>query len=345
MKTEQYKIDYIKNHLDLTATELANILKMDRHTVSKYKKQFGYIPEIKDFHKYDEYIIENYYKKTSTQLSNEIGCSQSYVAKIWSKAGLKGKGSFRYYCNQNFFKNINENSSYIIGLLASDGCLYKRDNHQGLIQLSLSKEDMKILQDILIVLKSTHPINKSEKMAAISITSDIMFKDLNKIGLFPQKTWTIDMKKILDNIPTEYHKDFYRGYLDGDGCITSSDQFKTISRTNIKIAVPETTGQVFKQDLLNFNIESVFQIDNRKEHYKNNFGTLTFNNTIQKYCFLKWIYPENCELKLERKEKLAKDFLLKVENNITNRYENLQALEYYKKFFTRVDSIGQQNKN
>ena len=38
MKTEQYKIDYIKNHLDLTATELANILKMDRHTVSKYKK-------------------------------------------------------------------------------------------------------------------------------------------------------------------------------------------------------------------------------------------------------------------------------------------------------------------
>lgn len=343
MKTEQYKLDYIREHLDLTATKLADILKMDRHTVSKYKKQFGYIPEIKDFHKYDDYIIENYYKKTASQLSNEIGCSQSYIAKIWSKAGLKGKGSFRYYCNQNFFKNTNENSSYIIGLLASDGCLYKRDNHQGLIQLSLSKEDIKILQDILIVLESTHPINKNEKNATISITSDIMFKDLNKIGLCPQKTWTINMKKVLDNIPTEYHKDFYRGYLDGDGCITSSDHFKTISNTNIKIAVPETTGLIFKQDLLNFNIESVFQLDNRKDHYKNNFGTLTFNNTTHKYCFLKWIYSEKYELKLERKEKLAKDFILKVENNVTNRSENIKALEYYKNNFIRVDSNGFKN--
>ena len=55
IKIPQEKIDYIKEHLTTPNNQLAELLYMDRHTVGKYKKQFGY-SSIKNFHEYDEYI-------------------------------------------------------------------------------------------------------------------------------------------------------------------------------------------------------------------------------------------------------------------------------------------------
>ena len=327
-KISQEKIDYINTHLDMHNNELAKILNISRDTVRKYKKEQNVFYQPKKFHEYDDYIIEHYYDKTSTELAQEIGCSRSYITKIWRENNLFGKSQNRYHMDENYFKNIDTgDKAYLLGLLASDGCLYKRDGHQGLIQISLQKKDQELLQNILEVLKSNYPININQNMATISLTSDKMFNDLSAIGLHPKKTWTINMKEVFSNIPDIFHKDFFRGYFDGDGTITSSDNFITVSRTKIGYVCPLTTAEVFQKILLQNNIESSFYL-NSKEKYSKDFGSIEFTNTTFKYCFLKWIYA-NSNLKLKRKYELSKNFVNKVEGNITNRSENLKALKYY----------------
>lgn len=329
-KLSQEKINYIWEHLDTPNIELAKILGINRSTVRKYKKEKGVIYQPKNFHEYDEYIRTSYYEKSSKVLAEEIGCSQSYVEKIWRESNLKGKGSFRYYCNKNYFQKIDtSNKAYILGFIAADGCLYKRGGHQGLIQISLNKKDIQILEDIKKELNSTHPINICDNMASLSITSEEMFQDLNKIGIKPRKTWTINLNNIIENIPQSLVKDFIRGYFDGDGSITSSDNFTNISKTRIVIALPQKSGEYFVSLLKKFNIDSVFYQDNRKEHYKASFGSLDFVNTTQKYCFLKWIYLNSKSIKLERKFFLAKEFIQKVDSNETNRSENKKAILYW----------------
>ena len=334
MKITQDKIDYIKENPNLSCVELSKILKIDRHTVSKYKKEFN-ISTTKNYDKYKQYILDNYYSKTSIQLSEEIGCSRSYITKVWCENNLSGKSHYSYYCNYNYFSKIdNSEKAYLIGLLSADGCLYQRPEHQGLIQLSLNSKDEQILQDILQVLDSTHPINKSGSMSSISITSNVMFKDLNKIGLFPQKTWTINLKEILNNIPFDLHKDFFRGYFDGDGSITSSDNFKTISRTKIEIVGPEQSMKDMQKSLEEHQIKANIREDNRE--YTNSFYTLYFNNIKQKYLFSKWIY-QNPTLKLNRKYNLIKQFIQRVEDNETNRIENVIAVKNYQELRNGVN--------
>ena len=332
-KISQDKIDYINNHLDMPNKELASILNIHTDTVRRYKKLQGVVYQPKNFHEYDQYIVDNYYTKTSIELAKEIGCSKSYIIKIWGENNLKGKGSFMYHFDGSYFDKIDtDNKAYVIGLLASDGCLYKRENHQGLIQLSLQKVDEQILKDILIDFKSNYPINTTDKMCSFSITNDKAFNRLNEIGLHPKKTWTIDIKEILSNIPKEHWRGFFRGYFDGDGCITSVDHFKTLSGVSINYALPKNSGLIFEKELNSLKIECRYSNDNRTEKYKDAFGRVVFNNTTAKYCFLKWLY-KNADLKLERKSVLANNFICGVEENITNRSENIDALEYYHKWF------------
>lgn len=329
-KINQEKIDFIKNNLDMSNIELANILQIDRGTVRKYKKKEGVIYQPKNFHEYDDYIISHYYDMTSRQLADEIGCSDAYVSKVWNLAGLHGKGSYRYFCNQDYFEKIDSsNKAYILGFIAADGCVYKRNNHAGLLAFQIHKQDIEILKQIKEEMNCTHPINKHENMISLNIVNNKIFEDLGKIGLRPQKTWNINIKEIISHIPVNYIKDFFRGYFDGDGGISSGDQFKTISRTTVYYAVPEKSGLEFIDVLKKYNIICHYY-PCPDDKYSHSFGEICFNNTTEKYVFLKWIYQNaDTSIKLNRKFLRAQSFIKRVEKNETNRSENIKAIKYY----------------
>lgn len=83
------QIEFIKENTGkLTNREMSEILGCDRHTISHWRERLGLsFSDLHDFSSYNNYIIENYNKKTSTKLSQEIGCSKSYITKIWREAG------------------------------------------------------------------------------------------------------------------------------------------------------------------------------------------------------------------------------------------------------------------
>ena len=335
-KLTKKDIQFIKDNVGkLTDTQMAEILHCDRHTISHHRKRLGIsFSDLHDFSQYKQYIIDNYDLKTAKTLSEQIGCSKSYIAKIWREAGLKGKNNYVYYCNYHYFDHIDsENKAYIIGLLASDGTLYKREKHLGMWQISLQKSDIQILKDIKQEIEAEHPINiipsrkeNIQDSCVLSINSDQMYNNLIKIGLMDNKTWQLNLETVMNNIPKIYWKDFVRGYMDGDGTITSRD---IISRSHVSIAIPENSGKQLINILRSIGIQSNFELDKRREKYSNNFGKIYCKNTSEKYCLLKWIYSFNTEktLSLKRKQQKALNIISNIENNITNRKENIIAVK------------------
>lgn len=283
-------------------------------------------------------ILSISYKFTAKELATMYGCSKSLILKIWSKNNFHKKNKRSYYVNDYYFSNINtKNKSYILGLLASDGTIYKRNNNcQGLIQLKLKEEDEYILKDILQDMDSTYPVNKINNngfyQSLFSISSEQMYKDLINIGIKEKKTWNMNLFDILDNITKEFKFDFIRGYFDGDGCITELKN-NQISKVHISFSCPFNFAKQLKEELKKYEIDSKIFIDNHK-NYSNLFCNLEILGTLNKYCFLKFIYSNlssNKDLFLKRKYQKAIKFIKAVENNITNRFENIKAIEKYNK--------------
>lgn len=319
------QVSYIKENVEkMTNKEMANELGCCISTISNWRKKMGIsFSEITDFTKYYEYIIKNYQKRTAKSLSEEIGCSKSLITKIWMDNGLNGKTNRSYYCNFSYFSNINTpNKAYILGLITADGCIYERNNHEGMWNISIHKDDEELLDKIRREIQSNNPIKQNEKMSTLTVVSQKMFDDLVKIGIIPRKTFLIDLNLVLKNIPQNFHPDFIRGYFDGDGSITVRD---IPSKSRIHFSIPEISKDIFISLLSQNNIKGTWGLDIYHK-YTQPFGTIEITDIPNKYCFLKTIYYNNHNLSLHRKMQLGQELCFQIENNITNRSENKTAV-------------------
>lgn len=117
------------------------------------------------------------------------------------------------------FDTLNEESAYWIGFLYADGAICKSSNS---IELSLSIVDKKHLEKFKKFLNSSNNIetykskgfNISSEMCRIRINSDKIKQKLSYYGFHNDKTITATPHKDL-----LYNKHFWRGVIDGDGCI------------------------------------------------------------------------------------------------------------------------------
>jgi len=106
--------------------------------------------------------------------------------------------------------------AYVIGLLATDGCLSKDGRH-----IDLTSKDREQLENFSKCLKINNKIgfkNSSDKKCLRVQLGDVNFyKFLLSIGLMPKKTKIINKVQI----PNKYFFDFLRGHFDGDGTFYS----------------------------------------------------------------------------------------------------------------------------
>lgn len=276
-------------------------------------------------------ILSKSNRFTSRQLAQEYGCSVSEVCKIWRENDFHKPTGFQYYVDNNYFSSINSaTKAYIVGLIASDGNIYKRDGHQGQLRISLKAEnsEKKLLKDVLKDMNATHKITQIKRKNSVyisfTIVSQQIFDDLKNIGIIENKTWDMDIAKVISNIPNEYYKDFFRGYFDGDGSVSNIEHGKP-SIVRVRIACTLNSANTFIDTLKQIGISASFIQDKRQ--YKHDFGTLSFTG-YNKYIFLKFLY-DNDNICLERKKVNATQYFDLVETNITNRRENIIAVNKY----------------
>lgn len=147
----------------------------------------------------------------------------------------------KYYYDKDFFQNIDtEEKAYWLGFLYADGCINQQYRNGKLksmhLEIGLSQKDKAHLVKFKECLHSNVPIkNKLSKLdgklyesSRIAVCCTKLCRDLCTKGCTPQKSLTLKFPNC-NIIPNELIKHFIRGYFDGDGCVSVSNNIITIN--------------------------------------------------------------------------------------------------------------------
>ena len=314
--------------------EMGSIIKLSKYykraskTIKRFAENIGIDTSVKLLltSEQEQEIVNAYYTRSSTELADKYGVSRSKIAQVWMQHGLSGKTTRIYNIdNESYFENIDCHAkAYYLGFIGADGCLHKhKDNRQDVLQITIQKEDIKILELLNKELKTNKPLNMSrDKYVVFSISSDLMVSHILNKGLSYQKTYG----NSIANMPEKYMPSFLRGYFDGDGGIF-------YGKTNGDIGLAISGYEINMSKIINYleknNIFTTFTEDKRKytNDEKSKFGALTFSNKTSKYCFLKMIYENKENFYLDRKWNLANNFINNIEKSTNIR--DRQIVTYY----------------
>jgi len=129
------------------------------------------------------------------------------------EAQKSGKVPQNYFdINECFFSNWSREMAYVLGLIATDGCI----SRSGTVALCIN--DRELLQKVKILMGSAHNIKyygHQDGLYNFSFSRQKLVSDLNKLGVFPNKSLTIRFP----DVPDAFLIDFIRGVFDGDGSV------------------------------------------------------------------------------------------------------------------------------
>ena len=262
----------------------------------------------------------------STDLALEYSCVYSTILNIVKRQGGKSKSYSeshkKYTVDDMFFDEINnEETSYFLGLLYSDGCVHSTFPR---FSLSLQIDDFDILETFKEKLKYTGDLytrkykNKNNKIQKVlSITSERLKTDLIKHGCTSKKSLILKFPEIDTNLM----KHFIRGVFDGDGTINYGEK---------KDCSFDIVGSVDFVDGLYDYLKNNHIIDRVYTYYINGSKNKVLSIRCKKelYNMYKYLYKDST-IFLERKKKNY-DNIINILNDKKNIYSD-EKIEQYDK--------------
>lgn len=238
---------------------------------------------------------------SNKELSEVYNVHRTTIQRILKRNDIKLKKlseTSRKYEIINFKDGIiNSSDAYILGLIFSDGNLYRN-----CIEISLHHKDKQILSDISKYVYGSEILGyrKGKKMTSngkvyncapqyrFKITSKEIVNKLRPIGLKENKSLTLQYPKI----EPKFDRDFIRGYFDGDGSI-SVPKIKSNSRVNF------VGSHDFCESLTN-KLKEYLDVNISLKQKTNNVSSVNIYGRLQVMEFYNWLY-QNDDLKLKRK--------------------------------------------
>lgn len=201
--------------------------------------------------------------------------------------------------DEDFFENWNSKMTYVIGFAFADGNIYQRS-----LAWELNLEDKDILVKINRVMKSGYPLRESKKYVKLRINSNKIVADLKRLGVVPNKS----KKSKFPEVPEEHYRDFVRGFLDGDGWISTEDA-KNQKRKEFSVGFSNGNREFMKNLVGNLHERLNLTINNLRKKTKitkNGRKSITYQTewyATNAYKIIKFLYDnlKEGELYLERK--------------------------------------------
>lgn len=135
----------------------------------------------------------------------------------------------KYTLNENYFESIDcEDKAYWLGFIYADGFITKRKPGYGQHILGVTLAEKDHLEKFANSIGTDKPVKTYEKKNGfgkndgcylehkLALVSNKLVSDIEKLGVVENKTFKLSK---IPNIPTEYIRDFIRGYFDGDGSV------------------------------------------------------------------------------------------------------------------------------
>ena len=189
--------------------------------IAGYKKQ---AEKRRKFTKEQEKDIVNLYVKGkgSGELAKEFSANKSTICDILHRYNITIRNNSdarrKLSLNQSIFSEITPNSAYWVGFLMADGGICNTT-----ISLSLAITDIFHILKFKAFMGAGQKVIKSKPktfgkyidkgQVGISVHSSTMVDDLSTFGVVPRKSKTASVKIL------EFNPHFWRGVIDGDGCI------------------------------------------------------------------------------------------------------------------------------
>lgn len=159
---------------------------------------------------------------------------------------IKTTPKISYELNHDLFSSDTEESFYLAGFIAADGCISQhKSNEPNLITICLSRKDEDHLLKIKNVLQFSGPIKisiakhskynenwKDVEQGKIQIYSRQIINDLKRFDIGSRKSLTYNFPEWLKSHPLVNH--FMRGYSDGDGSFYSVSENRITKKYGIK---------------------------------------------------------------------------------------------------------------
>lgn len=224
----------------------------------------------------------------------------------------------RAYCvDEKYFSNQNANMAWILGFLASDGCVSSQRNE---IIIHLAKTDLEILERIKNEIKIDRPITtdvsgRGYEFCRLAWTCADHVKDLAKYNIIPQKTYKLEPPFELDR---KYWIDYIRGYFDGDGSINLIKNSNGKGNGNLRWQVCSATKCIIEFILDFFEEEYHIPKVNIQERKTN--GKILYSiqySSVATRTIYHVLYSTNSTLWLDRKKKLFDEIIKNVNSNLT----------------------------
>lgn len=249
---------------------------------------------------------------------------RSTVERYCKLFGVKTTLKIRYTCDDDFFSKNTEESFYVAGFIAADGCINQhKSDEPNSITLCLSKKDESFLTKLKDILKFDGPIthvisrlskyddewNDSEQ-ARFTIYSKQIIADLERFGIGQRKSLTYEFPDwLMDHVLVSH---FMRGYFDGDG----SFHISTERRATKKFGMREYSKFVFslrgtKPFLEDFSIMLWERADIRsiaKPTFNNGIDMLRYSGNGQVAKVASYLYG-GAHIYMERKFNIVKGLL------------------------------------
>lgn len=213
-------------------------------------------------------LVDLYLEGFSTRdISKMTGITHTTINGILNAHNVDMRTGNESVVEHSYFEKIdNHRKAQILGFLFADGTInrYEKEDYVAYqIGSELKGDDGYYLEEILKDLSSRNKVSSTKRgTSSICIVSKKMYEDLTKLGMHANKSKTIDMSKIFENVDKKYWNSFLLGYFEGDGHINKCE-------TNSKVwSIASDSLQMLKdiQKVLSdvIETESIY-IDERKD--------------------------------------------------------------------------------
>jgi len=247
-------------------------------------------------------VVSQYNKlKNIHKVAKYFNVSISPITRILKSNGFDLTNR-RYNVNHNYFDIIDtEEKAYWLGFLYADGYIRERKSGSSL-EMKLSIKDKHHLELFRESMGSNHKIvdgfNRvkykggvsSSHMSSLAMYSSRLVESIKSQGFHSRKTFTIEQPNINDELI--HH--FIRGFFDGDGSFTFTENKR--NGTGIACA-----SEKFREFIINELFKNEIKI--------NYYGgiSLLIQNKVDNNKFYNYIY-NNATIYLERKKEIYERF-------------------------------------
>lgn len=171
-----------------------------------------------------EYLDTPEEARSLTKLGSKYNIKRQTLSERFKKWGYEIiNQQNRCRLNDKVFDNLqSEEQFYWLGFMFADGNISKEGNR---IEMRLSIKDINHLEKFRKFLNLSTEIRTGETngngFCHLSVRNKHLWTTLNNLGCTPQKSLTLTFPDLKLFTKKEYVLHFIRGYIDGDGCLTT----------------------------------------------------------------------------------------------------------------------------